>query len=142
MTNKEFEVKEYLSRAISINKIIKSYELALEDASAKVSRSSSVVVFRKIKGARSNSQENRLIKYCDYAIYVEKKISYYEKEKQKINEVIEKLDDNKLKSLLLLRYINGMDWDKVAKIMEHDKRYVFKLHLKAIRTIISNNLIS
>lgn len=59
--------------------------------------------------------------------------------KTEITETIFKLEDRRYRELLMLRYINGEDWDPIAEELHYSKRHVTKLHgwaLDAIAKII------
>ena len=57
--------------------------------------------------------------------------------KQRLNcfALIESIDDVRLKSLLHLRYIEGLTWEKVSEQLYIDYRWCFRLHKQAIDLI-------
>lgn len=50
-------------------------------------------------------------------------------------DAIDRVDDARLKEVLELYYIDGMDWEQVARRMGLDKRWVFRLHGRALQRI-------
>ena len=54
--------------------------------------------------------------------------------KERISRVIDKINDPVCKSLLSLRYLNGMSWEQVAEAMEYSYVHVVnRLHPKALK---------
>ena len=50
-------------------------------------------------------------------------------------DAIDRVDEARLREVLELYYIDGFNWDQVAERMELDKRWVFRLHGKALQKI-------
>lgn len=141
MTNKEFRVKEYLERARVLNTAIETYRMRLEEERLIIPRSTSIIKFTKVKGAKRNTDEERLMRYLERAEKIEKKIDALEKEKEQISETIEMVKDIKLKTVLIKRYLLSMSWEEVAKQMHYDRRWVTELHLRAIKELVKLNVI-
>ena len=53
----------------------------------------------------------------------------------RVTELIEMVDDDTLKTLLTLRYINGKRWEKIADEMHYSYRHILKLHEKALEIL-------
>jgi predicted transcriptional regulator len=52
-----------------------------------------------------------------------------------INEAIAKVEDERLREVLTLRYIQGKSWEWIAVEMHYNYRWVTKLHGKALSEI-------
>lgn len=52
-----------------------------------------------------------------------------------INEAIAKVEDERLREVLTLRYIQGKSWEQIAVEMHYNYRWVTKLHGKALSEI-------
>ena len=50
-------------------------------------------------------------------------------------DAIDQVDEARLREVLELYYIDGFSWDQVAERMGLDKRWVFRLHGKALQKI-------
>ena len=50
-------------------------------------------------------------------------------------EQIDGVGDERLKTLLTMRYINGWTWDKIAIEMHYERTSVFGLHRKALDAV-------
>ena len=54
---------------------------------------------------------------------------------EEIHKLVDKLDDDQLRILLKLRYVNHKKWEEIALMMDYDWRYVHKLHAKALQQL-------
>ena len=66
--------------------------------------------------------------------------SYKEKRGKAIIEIrgiINRLDDEVLRKLMELRYIDCMDWEDIANIIEYSIQHTFYLHNKALNKVKS-----
>lgn len=55
--------------------------------------------------------------------------------KQAAMEAIDRVGEARLREVLELYYLDGYSWDQVAERMAMDKRWVFRLHGKALQRI-------
>ena len=53
----------------------------------------------------------------------------------KIARAIQKLDNHDYQDLLVMRYVLGKTWEKIAEDMNYELRYIHKLHGKALREL-------
>lgn len=52
-----------------------------------------------------------------------------------ITRTIQQISDDKLQTLLILRYIEGMTWESVAREMAYEERQIYRLHGIALQQI-------
>ena len=73
---------------------------------------------------------------ADRLIELEKDVSARIREMCKLKrlaqEAIDRVEEARLKEVLELYYIDGYSWEQVAQRMELDKRWVFRLHGRAL----------
>lgn len=62
------------------------------------------------------------------------RIGRLEAERQEIEALIEELPGQQ-RDVLYARYVEGMSWNKVARTLHYDGRYVFKIHRAALRRL-------
>lgn len=55
--------------------------------------------------------------------------------KQAAMDAIDAVEESRLREVLELYYIDGLTWDKVAETMQLDRRWVTRLHGKALLKI-------
>jgi DNA-directed RNA polymerase specialized sigma subunit len=49
--------------------------------------------------------------------------------------LIEQLSDERQKTLLTLRYINGMGWEDIGYAMHYERTQVFEIHTQALQAV-------
>lgn len=56
--------------------------------------------------------------------------------KQEVKTAVSKIEDEKYRVLLELRYINQKSWEEIANQLGYDLRYTHKIHGRALQKII------
>ena len=76
---------------------------------------------------------------ADRVIELEKRVNARIREmvrhKQAAMDAIDAVEEARLREVLELYYIDGLTWDKVAETMQLDRRWVTRLHGKALLRI-------
>lgn len=76
---------------------------------------------------------------ADRVIELEKRVNARIREmvrhKQAAMDAIDAVEESRLREVLELYYIDGLTWDKVAETMQLDRRWVTRLHGKALLKI-------
>lgn len=49
--------------------------------------------------------------------------------------MIDRLSDERYKAVMVMRYVEGMDWERVCHALHYESRWVFVLHGKALEEI-------
>lgn len=136
MTNKQFEVKEYLSSLrfaeimikIKLEKIEETRELAL-----RVNQALNPV---KVQGGqRKNIVEEVALKVVGLTQQLEKQVDEYKGLQNNIIALIDEIPNRVQREILELRYIHFMKWEDIVHSVNYDNRYVLKLHLKGLEFI-------
>ena len=128
------EKKEYLSGYLKLKQRIESlaeeYHFWEETAkSIPISR----IEATGIHGSRSNKQP--LIKHLDICADITKLQKQAEKAMNEIMDCIDELDNVNERNVLTYRYINGIQFFKIAEKMDYSTQHVFKLHSDALKKI-------
>ena len=76
-------------------------------------------------------------KYVDACEEAEKELSRLADLRQDIRQLIDKVNDTRLHSILWRRYISGLSWEQVAVSMNYTYRRVTQLHGEALKEICS-----
>lgn len=74
-------------------------------------------------------------KYVDACKEAEAELSRLADLRQDIRQLIDKVDDNRMHSILWRRYISGLSWEQVAVSMNYTYRRVTQLHGEALKEI-------
>lgn len=76
---------------------------------------------------------------ADRVIELEKRVNARIREmvrhKQAAMDAIDAVEESRLREVLELYYIDGLTWDKVAETMQLDRRWVTRLHGRALLEI-------
>lgn len=81
---------------------------------------------------------DKLVAYAEVSLAVDQQIKKLEQVRAEILQVIGKVEDNTLATLLTEYYVNDKTWEEVAVQMQYSWRQVMRLHGQAlckIRTI-------
>ena len=128
------EVKYYLNQVYRIEKMLKMLE---REYNQKVKEIDNISISNsEIKlNSVSSKVENKVIEL----LALENDIKEYKIKKEvsidEISRVIDKVDDEILKKLLKLRYLEFKKWEDIAYILGYSNKHVFKLHNQALKYI-------
>ena len=56
-------------------------------------------------------------------------------ERERLEEKLSRIQDEKARTLLELRYLHGLSWEDVAENMFYSLRWVMKLHRRALQRL-------
>lgn len=79
--------------------------------------------------------EETIVKLIDLENEVNEDIDELIKLKAQIMETINQVDDPIYQLILQMRYTEGKTWEEVARGLGYDKRWVLRLHGKALKEI-------
>lgn len=131
--------KEWLSRGWRIDREIRELEQAQVEALALATRTTASTDGERVDGGGDNSSERAMVAYADkaaeYAALIEGKIRELVSIKLEIIRAVKRVDDPTLRALLVARYINFKTWGRIARGFHVEKRYIFKLHNKALAEV-------
>lgn len=127
--------KEWLSRAWKIDNEITALERELLSARERMLSVTAHYSDIKVQTSKSNKAEDATLKYIEYNAKIEKKIDELYAVKCEIFDAISKVDNPTYRTLLTLRYLQFMTWEKIAEEMHIDGRHIYKLHNKALYVI-------
>lgn len=55
-----------------------------------------------------------------------------------ILQIINRLEDERMKSVLMLRYVDGVSWDEVQKTMHYERTQIFEIHKTALQLLYTD----
>lgn len=127
--------KEYLNRYRYINA---SIDCKLEEIAGlrdKATRLSPTAMFDR-NGNVSDKVGRSVAKIVDLETEIDREVDELVAAREEIMETIAKVGDERLKSLLTMRYINGYKWEKIALNMHYSHANVTQyLHPQALRIV-------
>lgn len=126
--------KEFLRRAREVDRRVDEAQERVDRLRAKLEAGR----MSKITGMPRGGSEDWTAT-ADKLIELEKRVNARIRElcvlKHAAMDAIDRVDDARLREVLELYYLDGFNWDQVAQRMELDKRWVFRLHGKALQRI-------
>ena len=127
--------KEWLNRGRALNKTIEGLEKAKARA-YDIAVGTAAELTEKVQESRGNSVEDRMITYADYCRDIDKHKTELFKILKEIMEAIMKVEDGRLRALLIGRYLSFMSWEQVAEEIGQSDRWTrTRLHSDALREI-------
>ena len=79
--------------------------------------------------------EETIAKIIDLESEIDRDIDALVGLKQEVKTAISKIEDEKCRVLLELRYINQKSWEEIANQLGYDLRYTHKIHGRALQKI-------
>ncbi len=136
MTNKQFEVKEYLSSLRFAEKMIEIKLEKIEETRDLALRVNQALNPVKVQGGqRKNIVEEVAIKVAGLTQQLEKQVDEYKELQNNVFELISEIPNKVQQEILELRYIHFMKWEDIVKNVSYESRYVLKLHMRALDII-------
>ena len=128
--------KEYLSQAYRIDCLIKSkLELAqyYYDTATKVNAALSDMPSSATRNI--HQMDDAIAKLMDLKAEINADICTLVELQIEIKETINRVNDMTYQTLLILRYLCFMPWEKIAERLGYERRYVLKLHNLALKKV-------
>lgn len=132
-SGKIMTAKEFLIRGRRIEGRIRSLKEARTNAWA---RATSTVTSQSSGGGRSSDVSRKAEVYALYADKIDAAIAELYSVKAETIEAISRVKDNNLAELLMLYYVNGDTWERVAAEMAYSYSHVVHvLHPRALAAV-------
>lgn len=127
------DTKAYLMQICKIDEYIKAKEAQRRRIRERLEYSSN----RLSKEPRATTQGDKLCEgvgaIVDLQADIDRCIDSSIALQQKISKEIDMMEDNINKSILIRRYVNGEEWEWIAKKMGYSLRRLQELHSKALK---------
>lgn len=130
------KAKDYLSQAYKLDHRIDCKLRQTENLRDLATRATASIHAERVSGTKQRSpMENAIVKLIDLENEINSDIDRLVDMKREIAVVISKISSPSHKILLELRYLEGKTWDEIAKAMDYDLRWIYRLHGKALKEI-------
>lgn len=129
--------KEWLGRARKLRLRLSALEDSKQRAYARAV-SSTAGLGERVSGGEPG---DKLAAYAEVSLAADRQIEKLEQVRAEILQVIGRVEDNTLATLLTEYYVNDKTWEEVAVKVEKSWRWTMNLHgkaLKAVEKILSN----
>ncbi len=128
--------KEYLSKARHLDVNINNKIRQLEKLKTLATSCTSVITGMPHNPSASHSRtEDIIVKIIELEAEIKSKIEKLVDTKQDITHTIDMVEDNELKLLLELRYLNYESWEDIAVMLKYSVQHIFRLHALALKKV-------
>lgn len=101
------------------------YDLAMQGTGSREAR--------RIGGTSQASRvENAVCRLIDLEGDLDREIDKLVDDVRRAERIIDQLEDSRYRDILRYRYLNGWSWDKIEKETQLDRRWVLRLHGRAL----------
>lgn len=125
-------VKEYLSRARSLDREIEAKLDHIEKLDAMVNRATPILSDMPGGTMDTAKRERFIVKMIDLKWEINAEIDKLVDIKSELNQFIGNIGNSNHRLLLELRYINICTWEKIAEIMDLSLSTVYRMHGSAL----------
>ena len=124
--------KEYLRRAYKLNEEIDQLEAAKHKMFRRITSITPKYNGDTVSGTKDPHKYDA---YAQFAAEIDNRVDELVSIKSDILNTIKKVEDAKLRTLLIARYINFMTFEGIAVMMNYDWRHIMRLHSAALKAI-------
>lgn len=125
--------KEYLRQLLNLERLIEAKRLECERLDAMSKKVTSVLSDCKVDSSHNNAkQADIVIRVIELKEDIGEQVASYLTLQSRISEEVDRIEDSRYKSILIMRYISGLKFDDIAKKMRYGKRWTLKLHREAL----------
>lgn len=125
--------KIYLRQLIDLDTLIRARQEDYEVTLAAATQMTLWLKRDRVKTSRNlKRQEELAVRMTEIGIEIEEATSALIELKQEARALIERLEDNRHKAVLIHRYINCRSWAYIAENMGYAVRHVTRLHGEAL----------
>ena len=141
MTNKQFEVKEYLSSLRFAEKMIEIKLEKIEETRELAVRVNQALNPVKVQGGqRKNIVEEVAIKVVELTYQLEEQEEKYKELQSNVIKLIESVEDETQRQILDLRYVHFKKWEEISDVLNYERTWVSRIHYKGIQSILDSKL--
>ena len=128
--------KKWLNRGWKIEQEIAALEREWEKAQARLFQLSQSYDGVRVQTSPENKREDALLKCIEYEKLIDQYKEQLDTVKSEIIKAIYQVDNSTYRTLLIMRYLSFMTWEKIAEEMHIEERHVYRIHEKALSEVI------
>ena len=134
MSDKYKDIKRYLNRAYKCTRKKEMLEREYKQKQKEVGNIS--VCYDEIKTNNINSKvENKALELVRLKNDIDLHNVEIDRLRKEIEGIIDKVDDDNLKILLRLRYLEFKKWRTIEHILNYSEQHIHRLHNKALKEV-------
>lgn len=138
MTDECFEAKQWLRRVYVIAKRVECNERLLEVLKARVNTAVARYENTGEGSDREQAQKRRedaLFEYIEQEGKVERSQRLLERESRKVARILKSIDDETVREVMILRYLDLLRWADVIKVANYSRAQVFRYHSDGLEKV-------
>ena len=125
--------KEYLERGKTLAAEITALSEALECAHSEAMKITPTGGGERVQSAvRRDRQEAAVLRYTELKADINSRIARLFEIKRELFELVDEIEDPRIRTLIVYRYLNRMTFEAIADKMGYDLRWVYRIHKKAL----------
>lgn len=97
--------------------------------------SSDIETDRVKKTSTTSHVETAIVNLSEIERHISDEASQLGEIREKVEELIGSVEDERLVTVLSWRYLHGMRWERIAVEMNYDYRHILRLHGKALQIL-------
>ena len=138
MTEREERAKAWLNRNYDTALEIEAIKRRLERMNSDLEKVTRPLKVKEVIEANNpgNSQEDKMVDYIELSEKFVERLKYLMVLDNQTLAVIEKVESPILRTILIERYINRLNWNQIKEKVHKDGGWVFELHRQAICAVI------
>lgn len=138
MTESEEKAKEWLNRNYVDSLELEALKRRLERMQSDIEKVCKPIKLREVQEGLGfgNNQEDKMADYMDMSGDLSNRYLQLLRKDGETLRVINKLDSQIYRTILIERYVNRLKWDQVLKHIHIDRSTLFRYHLQALSAIL------
>lgn len=126
--------KEWLNRARRLDEEINILQSEKQAALYRATSGTARYNATRAQTSRRNASEDRFIAYAEYDALIDGRVDELYETKKEILGVINEVEDDTLRLLLLLRYVRFEKWETIVEKLHYSYAHIIqRLHPRALR---------
>lgn len=138
MTEREERAKAWLNRNYDTALEIEAIKRRLERMNSDLEKVTRPLKVKEVIEANNpgNSQEDKMVDYIELSEDLAGRLTYLMSLDAQTMRIIEKVESPILRTILIERYINRLNWNQIKTKLHKDGGWVFELHRQALDAIL------
>ena len=124
--------REWLSRGQDISRAVDSLIAAKVRALSSAEGATRPLSEIKVQGGGGNTAQERIMTFAQLSEEIDRQLADLYRTQAEILSELGRMDDLRLRSVLIDRYINNMTFEDIAKKQMYSNRRIYSLHQDAL----------
>ena len=137
MTEREEKAKNWLNRNYKKAEELEALRRRLEQFESYLEKVCKPIRLHEVMELQSgNNQEEKMAEYIDLSHELGKQLAALARADSQTLRVINLVESSILRTILIERYINRLNWNKIAEHVHLERSRVFDLHRQALSAVL------